>query len=238
VQAYDWQADPAGLGRLDLQGTKILGKYESVKALADGYQELRRVSSEKDEQVEQRLAAKYQPPEQYDFSKHQLSDDVSQALSKSFKELGLTQEAAEKAIPLLQELVTPMAVEQNIERLGQVWGGDKPLGKPEVLAKLGEIDAWARQHFGEEGLRQMEAAGAYDTPESILLLDNLRKMQSEGKLWAGGKPASGADSLKSRIAAIEADPAYFDWKTQRKGARYDELHKERTALYEQLGQVA
>jgi hypothetical protein len=232
--AYDWQADSAGLGRLDLKGSKLLGKYESVKALEDSYQEVRKQLNFREETIESRLKEKYSPPEAYDFSSLKLSEDTAKTLGETFRDLGLTQEAALKAVPLLQELVTPMVVEQNLQKLGERWGGEKPLDKPEVLAKLREVDAAARRQFGDAAVDSMEAAGAYDTPESIVLLDSMLKMGAEGKLWNGGRPVTGPDGIKARLAQIESDLAYYDWKAGQRGVRYEELHKERTELYEKL----
>jgi hypothetical protein len=141
---YDLTADPAGLGKLDLQGAKLAGKYDSVPAVLQALAD-----------AEARSAV----PETYDFGEtgKAFDPDAAASLTREFREMGLTQDQAAKALPKLVEIADALATAKGRELLADEW----KLTGAEFDKRLGEVAEWAGKNLPPEVYQKFAAMGAH-----------------------------------------------------------------------------
>ena len=145
-------------------------------------------------------------PEAYDFKAPEGSE-LDAKLIESFtplaKELGLSNEQAQKVVDLVPQLQQRIA-EQQAEAWGkqvQDWAeavkADKEIGGDNFQGSLVAVQK-VMQQFGTPELKQMlEQTGMGNNPELVKLIVKVCKAMSEDQFIAGGKSNGGARDVAS-----------------------------------------
>jgi len=226
ASGYDWDGDPMNLSAIQIEDpTKYLaGKFKSVQDLEKSYRELGAKIRQKREDIEAEIKGEYGPPEEYDVTslakaigQEELPEDAAKEFTEWFKEAGLSQQQAEKVmdgVAQLTELVEPVIVKNEMDRLRLAWGkedanGKVPMDEAALHERLKQLDAFARSFYGDAQYKALEQAGAFGTAESIMVMDAMMKAQQQQQTFQGHAPSNDED-LDSKINALFNHPAWSD----------------------------
>jgi len=130
-------------------GTKIREKFD----LPEGYESPSQVIEEL-----QQLKESNTPPEKYENLKlPEGVDELGESDTEFFKELGLSEEKAQKVMDYFTENVLPAMAEKTAEvekeRLGRQWGMDPQT--PEFQDRMAALREWAYRNFPESAVQDM-----------------------------------------------------------------------------------
>ena len=209
-------ASPAPTGTTLLSGDGASADSQSSStdgsAAGDGTQATQQqdgsAAQESQQQAENKDGQQDKPavPETYEFKAPEGSE-LDAKLIESFtplaKELGLSNEQAQKVVDLVPQLQQRIA-EQQAEAWGkqvQDWAeavkADKEIGGDNFQGSLVAVQK-VMQQFGTPELKQMlEQTGMGNNPELVKLIVKVGKAMSEDQFIAGGKSNGGARDVAS-----------------------------------------
>lgn len=184
--AYDFEADPAGLGKLDLAGAKLGGEFGTVKEALDAVAALRAAQA---------------VPETYDFGEtvKDWAPEALDAVTKEFKELGMTQAQGAKVLPKVIAMAEELAGFKGRAALADQW----ELTGDALDKRVSEVSTWAQANIpadlykvlARQGHQGLIMAGA-------MMQANWEKPMWPGSAWAGGGGGGDQKGEKSRADRI------------------------------------
>ncbi len=122
-------------------------KFKSPEDLAKSYQEL-----------EKKLNDKNEPPEAYEVELPEGMDGLSEDDEAAFKDMGLTNDQAQKLVNFFYENVVPELQEARTEvekqRLASAWNM-KSADSHEFQQRLTEVKSWASRNLPEQAVNEM-----------------------------------------------------------------------------------
>lgn len=203
---------PAGTTLLSGDGASADSQPSSTDSAAagDGTQATQQpdgsASQEGQQQAENKDGQQDKPsvPEAYDFKAPEggeLDTQLVESFTPLAKELGLSNEQAQKVVDLVPQLQQRIA-EQQAEAWGkqvQDWAeavkADKEIGGDNFQGSLVAVQK-VMQQFGTPELKQMlEQTGMGNNPELVKLIVKVGKAMSEDQFIAGGKSTSGGGAV-------------------------------------------
>lgn len=205
---------PAGTTLLSGDGASTDSQSSSTdgSAAGDGTQATQQqggsAAQESQQQDENKEGQQGKPavPEAYDFKApegSELDAKLIEHFTPLAKELGLSNEQAQKVVDLVPQLQQRIA-EQQAEAWGkqvQDWAeavkADKEIGGDNFQGSLVAVQK-VMQQFGTPELKQMlEQTGMGNNPELVKLIVKVGKAMSEDQFIAGGKSNGGARDVAS-----------------------------------------
>lgn len=169
-------------------------KFKTPEALAEGYRELERA-----------YHSKTQAPEEYQLELPEGVELTDEDIA-TLREMGLTNEQAQKFVGFVFEEVVPAVqearVELHAERLGRSWGME-----PESQAfkqRLTNLHSWAKQNLPESVVQELARSA-----NGVNALYQMMQAQRDGtQVTRGPLTNAPARPTEQELAKLMEDPRY------------------------------
>jgi hypothetical protein len=157
------------------------------------------------------------PPEKYDFKAVEgkaLDSDAITAATPVFKELGLTQDQAQKLVDLQSSLVQKAenAIVKRVSDMREAWRADVAKAFPNIdqtKADIGRMFSQLPQDIVTDLKSAMDLTGAGDHPAFVKAFHKLSEFFKEGSFVSGRGPSPAGQSANGSVPRPTAAQALY-----------------------------